>query len=206
MMMIGWPSGATFTSRSFSRIGLRRLLMIGPVFIPLGALPFVLLGPQSSPVWAGVGSAVLGFGMGITSVSCLILIQEIVQPHERGSATASNLFSRNLGNTLGAAVFGAVQNYGLIHTDGLPPVHADQLKQLLSSVPGDFTANNEIRLVLHHSLHLTFTAMFVTALGTVVAMLFMPKIEIGRAKETVEKVGADGASNAAKNAANQAFH
>jgi hypothetical protein len=48
--------------------------------------------------------------------------------------------------------------------------------------------------------------MFVTALGTVVAMLFMPKIEIGRAKETVEKVGADGASNAAKNAANQAFH
>jgi EmrB/QacA subfamily drug resistance transporter len=206
MMMIGWPSGATFTSRSFSRIGLRRLLMIGPVFIPLGALPFVLLGPQSSAIWAGVGSAVLGFGMGITSVSCLILIQEIVQPHERGSATASNLFSRNLGNTLGAAVFGAVQNYGLTHTDGLPPVHADQLKQLLSSVPGDFAMNNEIRLVLHHSLHLTFAAMFVIALGTVVAMLFMPKIEIGRAKETVGNVGADGASNAAKNAANQAFH
>jgi len=206
MMMIGWPSGATFTSRSFSRIGLRRLLMIGPVFIPLGALPFVLLGPQSSAIWAGIGSAVLGFGMGITSVSCLILIQEIVQPHERGSATASNLFSRNLGNTLGAAVFGAMQNYGLTHTDGLPPVHADQLKQLLSSVPGDFATNNEIRLVLHHSLHLTFAAMFVIALGTVVAMLFMPKIEIGRAKETVGNVGADGASNAAKNAANQAFH
>jgi hypothetical protein len=48
--------------------------------------------------------------------------------------------------------------------------------------------------------------MFVIALGTVVAMLFMPKIEIGRAKETVGNVGADGASNAAKNAANQAFH
>ncbi|WP_250436128.1 MDR family MFS transporter [Caballeronia sp. ATUFL_F2_KS9A] len=202
MMMIGWPSGATFTSRAFSRIGLRRLLMIGPVFIPLGALPFVLLGPQSSPVWAGVGSAVLGFGMGITSVSCLILIQEIVQPMERGSATASNLFSRNLGNTLGAAVFGAVQNYGLTHTAGLPPVHADQLKQLLSSVPGDFATNNEIRLVLHHSLHLTFTAMFVIALGTVISMLFMPKIDIGRAKGTVETVGAADA----KNAANQAFH
>ncbi|SAL74896.1 EmrB/QacA family drug resistance transporter [Caballeronia arvi] len=210
MMMIGWPSGATFTSRTFHRIGLRRLLMIGPVFIPLGALPFVLLGPQSSPVWAGVGSAVLGFGMGITSVSCLILIQEIVQPLERGSATASNLFSRNLGNTLGAAVFGAVQNYGLTHTDGLPPVHADQLKQLLSAVPGDFAINNEIRLVLHHSLHMTFTAMFVIALGTVVSMLFMPKIDIGRARESVGKTGTGdakaAAKNAAKDAANQAFH
>ncbi|SAL77018.1 membrane transport protein [Caballeronia peredens] len=203
MMMIGWPSGATFTSRSFARIGLRRLLMIGPVFIPLGALPFVLLGPQSSPVWAGIGSAVLGFGMGITSVSCLILIQEIVQPVERGSATASNLFSRNLGNTLGAAVFGAVQNYGLVHTDGLPPVHADQLKQLLSAVPGNFAANEDIRLVLHHSLHLTFIAMFVIALGAVISMMFMPKVDIGRAKETVEKVGADDAGKAA---ANQAFH
>jgi EmrB/QacA subfamily drug resistance transporter len=206
MMMIGWPSGATFTSRTFTRIGLRRLLLIGPVFIPLGALPFVLLSPQSSAVWAGVGSAIVGFGMGITSVSCLILIQEIVQPGERGSATASNLFSRNLGNTLGAAVFGAVQNYGLIHTDGLPPVHADQLRQLLTAVPGEFAANEGIRLVLHHSLHLTFTAMFVIALGAVFSMMFMPKIELGRPKGTLETVGAADAQSAAKNAANQAFH
>lgn len=69
-------------------------------------------------------------------------------------------------------------------------------------MPGDFAMNNEIRLVLHHSLHLTFTAMFVIALGTVISMLFMPKIDIGRAKGTVETVGAADA----KNAANQAFH
>ncbi len=187
MMMIGWPSGATFTSRMFTRIGLRRLLMIGPVFIPLGALPFVLLTPQSSPVWAGIGSAVLGVGMGITSISCLILIQEIVKPQERGAATASNLFSRNLGNTLGAAVFGAVQNYGLTHVSGGPSVSADQLKQLLTGVAGDFVANSEIRAALHHALHMTFTSMFVIALGAVFAMLFMPAINIGMNK-TVEKV------------------
>jgi EmrB/QacA subfamily drug resistance transporter len=197
MMMIGWPSGATFTSRTFARIGLRRLLMIGPVFIPLGALPFVLLTPQSSPVWAGIGSAVLGFGMGITSVSCLILIQEIVKPMERGSATASNLFSRNLGNTLGAAVFGAVQNYGLLHAPNGNAVNADQLKQLLSAVPGNFTANADIAFALHHALHLTFTSMFVIALGAVIAMLFMPAIDLGHSKTTVEKV---------EGAANQAMH
>jgi MFS family permease len=197
MMMLGWPSGATFTSKTFTRIGLRKLLMIGPIFIPLGALPFVLLGPQSSPVWAGIGSAVLGFGMGITSVSCLILIQEIVKPMERGSATASNLFSRNLGNTLGAAVFGAVQNYGLTHVSGGPSVSADQLKQLLGAVPGNFATNEEIRLALHHALHLTFIAMFVIAVGAFIAMLFMPQIDIGRAKETKDKVDAEDAPSAA---------
>jgi EmrB/QacA subfamily drug resistance transporter len=190
MMMIGWPSGATFTSKMFARIGLRRLLTIGPVFIPLGALPFLLLSPDSSPVWAGIGSAVLGFGMGITSVSCLILIQEIVKPHERGSATASNLFSRNLGNTLGAAVFGAVQNYGLTHVSNGPSVSADQLKQLLTAVPGaSLAVNDEIRMALHHALHMTFASMFVIALGAVIAMQFMPAINIGR-KTTVEKVDA----------------
>jgi EmrB/QacA subfamily drug resistance transporter len=205
MMMIGWPSGATFTSKTFMRIGLRRLLLLGPIFIPIGALPFVLLGPQSSPVWAGIGSAVLGFGMGITSVSCLILIQEIVKPMERGSATASNLFSRNLGNTLGAAVFGAVQNYGLTHVSGGPSVSADQLKQLLTAVPGASLATSEaIRMALHHALHMTFMAMFVVAIGAVIAMLFMPAVDIGRAKEHVEKVDGEGVD--AKAAANSAFH
>jgi hypothetical protein len=53
---------------------------------------------------------------------------------------------------------------------------------------------------------MTFTAMFVIALGTVVSMMFMPKIDIGRARESVEKTGAGDAKAAAKNAANQAFH
>ncbi len=79
-----------------------------------------MLSPESSPVLAGVGSLVMGFGMGIVSVSSLILIQEIVKPSERGSATASNLFSRNLGSTLGAAMFGAVLNYGLAHAVASP--------------------------------------------------------------------------------------
>lgn len=191
MMMVGWPSGATFTSRTFTRIGLRRLLVGGTVFIPLGAIPFVLLTPQASPVLAGLGSAVMGFGMGVLSVSCLILIQEIVTLSERGSATASNLFARNLGNTLGAAIFGAVQNYGLTHASGLPSVSADQLKQLLTAVPGSFATNTEIRLALHHALHLTFMSMLIIAIGAVISMLLMPAVEIGRARETVETVGAE---------------
>jgi hypothetical protein len=48
--------------------------------------------------------------------------------------------------------------------------------------------------------------MFVIAIGAVISMMFMPKIDIGRARESVEKVGAGEAQNAAKNAANQAFH
>ncbi|PRX24127.1 EmrB/QacA subfamily drug resistance transporter [Paraburkholderia sp. BL18I3N2] len=186
MVMVGWPTGATVASRSLLRVGLRPLLLAGTCFIPVGALPFLFLRPETSPVWAGAGSLVMGFGMGMTSVSCLVLIQEIVSPQERGSATASNLFARNLGNTLGAAVFGAVQNFGLAHVDGMPVIHADQLKRLLTNnAQGDPASIERLRLALHHALHLTFTAMFLVAVGVVVSMLFMPAVKVVQKQEAV---------------------
>src|SRR6202022_2840618 len=117
--------------RTFNRFGLRRTMTVGSLFLPIGAVPFVLLNPDSSPATAGVGSLIMGLGMGMASVCCLVLIQEMVGPSQRGSATASNLFSRNLGSTLGATVFGAVLNYGLSHTKSGATVNPEQLRQLL---------------------------------------------------------------------------
>jgi MFS family permease len=177
MMMVGWPSGATLAARTFHRIGLRRTLIAGSVFLPLGAVFFATLTPDSSPVFAGIGSLVMGFGMGVVSVSSLMLIQEIVTASERGSATASNLFSRNLGSTLGAAMFGAVLNYGLSHSQGIAAVTSDQLRQLLDSA-ADVVRDNAVRLVLHHSLHLTFASILVITLGAVVSVMMVPTIKL----------------------------
>src|SRR3984885_1444334 len=130
-MLVGWPAGATVAARLFHRFGLHQLLLTGALLLPLGAALFVLLTPQSSPVIAGIGSLVMGFGMGLLSVSSLVLIQEIVDWSQRGSATASNIFARNLGSTLGATVLGAVLNYSLTHTAGLAAVTSDQLRELI---------------------------------------------------------------------------
>ncbi|MBN3758071.1 MFS transporter [Paraburkholderia sp. Tr-20389] len=182
MVMLGWPSGATFTAKSFHRLGLRRTMVAGSFFLPLGAIAFALLQPDGSPVTAGVGSLVMGLGMGIVSVSSLILIQEIVQPQQRGSATASNLFSRNLGSTLGAAIFGAVLNFGLSHFKGMS-ITSDQLRSLLDATPGAAQAalagNDMVRAALHHSLHLTFLSIFVICVGAVLSVMMVPHIKIG---------------------------
>ena len=81
-----------------------------------------MLNPGASPYLAGAGSLIMGFGMGLLSSASIVLIQEIVVWSERGSATASFLFARSLGNTLGATIFGAVLNYGLAHSgaEGAP--------------------------------------------------------------------------------------
>jgi len=156
MMLVGWPVGATWAARSFHRFGLRRILVAGSMLVPIGTAVFVFLTPESSPIAAGFGSLVMGFGMGLISLSSIVLIQEIVDWSQRGSATASNIFARNLGSTLGATALGAVLNYGLIHANGGKAVTSDQLRRLLEAPAGTMAANTGIGFALQHSLNLTF--------------------------------------------------
>ncbi|MGF6770806.1 EmrB/QacA subfamily drug resistance transporter [Paraburkholderia sp. GAS199] len=180
MMMVGWPTGATLAAKSFHRIGLRRMLIGGSAFVPLGAVLLLFLAPGGSPLIAGFSSLIMGFGMGTSSVSSLMLIQEIVHMDERGSATASNLFSRNLGSTLGATLFGAVLNFGLSHSKGVAVVTSDQLKSLLQNQAAALGNSDAIRFVLHQSLHLTFVSLFAIAIFVVVLLCFVPPISIGQ--------------------------
>ena len=187
MMLVGWPVGATLATRWFPRFGLRRIMITGGALIPCGAVLFTLLTPSSSPVMAGVGSLVMGFGMGLLSVTSIILIQEIVDWTQRGSVTSSNLFSRNLGSMLGASIFGAVLNYGLMHAKGMAPITSQQLRQLLEvhtgASNGSAAASNDVLAsVLQNSLHNTFVVMFAISLAIVFLTLMVPHIEIAKRK------------------------
>ena len=183
MMVLGWPVGATIAARSFQRVGLRRIMLSGGALMPVGAIFFITLGPDSSPVAAALGSLVMGLGMGLLSVSSLVLIQEIVDWSQRGSVTASNLFARNLGSTVGATVFGAVVNFGLSHVTGGVAVTADQLQQLLQSPVGTIGGDPAVRLALQHALHLMFWAMFLGAVAIALIATLVPTVTLGRVRQ-----------------------
>jgi MFS family permease len=176
-MVLGWPLGATIAARSFVRIGLRPILLVGSLLLPAGAAFFLLLTPESPPALAGAGSLVMGLGMGLLTTASIVLIQEIVPWSERGSTTASNVFSRNLGSTLGATVFGAVLNYGLSRSGA--GFGADDLQALLAG--GDAAATlGAARLALQTALHQTFWAVFAISLAAVAASFLVPHVPLGR--------------------------
>ncbi len=180
MMVLGWPIGATLSARILTRFGVRPVLMAGSCLLPVGAAVFVLLGPGTAPTVAGLGSLIMGFGMGLLSTACLVLIQEIVEWSERGSATASNLFARNLGSTLGATVFGSVLNHGLARSGSAAGVSSDELRALLDNNSSGEILNETVRAVLDHSLHLTFLAVFAIAILTVAVAALVPSIVLAR--------------------------
>jgi EmrB/QacA subfamily drug resistance transporter len=182
MLLFGWPCGATIASRQFTRFGLRPIMIVGSLFIPVGTCLLVLLTPSSSPVLAATGSLIMGFGMGLLNISALILTQESVSASDRGSATASNVFSRNLGSTLGAAVLGAVLTYGLSHANNGQAITPEQLRALLNGTGMALGRGEEIRLALQHALHATFIVMMLIAVLIVPACLSVPHLKTSEAE------------------------
>ena len=186
-MVLGWPIGATAAGRLFGRLGLRTTLLIGAALLPTGTLAFITLGPLSSPVLAGVGSLVMGLGMGFLTTSAIVIVQDSVGWNERGSATASNLFSRNLGSTLGATVLGGVLNAGLAHAGG-HGFDLDQVRQLLDH-PGPLAGTDDIAAALGHALHVTFWAVFGIAATTLAVATLVPAIKLSQTVKV--EAGAD---------------
>ncbi|HEY4371419.1 MAG TPA: MDR family MFS transporter [Burkholderiales bacterium] len=193
MVMFGWPVGATIAVRLLRHLGPRPILITGGVGHVIGSIFFVLLGPESSPISAAVGSLVMGLGMGLFANAALLMIQSIVAPDERGSATASNLFSRNLGSTLGAALFGAVLNYGLAHAEGTR-VSADELKALLTA-PEGFAGDAIASHALQHSLHLTFLTLLALSICLVSLTTLVPAVSMSAARKSQAQAKASGEAN-----------
>jgi EmrB/QacA subfamily drug resistance transporter len=174
-MVLGWPIAATLGARNFARFGLRPILVFGAALLPIGAIPFVLLSPTTPPFVAGLGSLIMGFGMGFLSTAAIVLIQDSVGWAERGAATASNLFARNLGSTLGAAVLGTVLNASLArdHSGSL-----QEIQELLQG-HGAIAGAAASRAGLAHGLHLTFWGVLIVALLTLALSAFVPRAAIG---------------------------
>jgi MFS family permease len=184
VMVLGWPIGATLSSKLAIRIGLRPVMLLSGVLIPAGALVFALLRPSTPIAFAGLGSLVFGFGMGLLSVASLMMIQEIVSWSERGAVTSSMLFARSLGNTFGATAFGAVLNFWLASTGVAGIASPERLRDLLGG--GDDSGPVQVlQRALEGALHATFLAMLVFAVLTGLVVLLTPNVSLSRRGEAV---------------------
>ncbi|MBD8013691.1 MULTISPECIES: MDR family MFS transporter [Planococcus] len=113
-MSIGWPLAAFFSGRLLLKIGYFKTSLAGGIFLVAGTLLFVLMQPGFGPLWAAMSSFCIGIGMGLTSTAFIVSIQAAVSYEQRGSATASNMFMRNLGSTIGVALLGSILNSSLL--------------------------------------------------------------------------------------------
>jgi EmrB/QacA subfamily drug resistance transporter len=176
-LVFGWPLAVMLSGRLYRIFGIRTTARVGSFIFPLGALFLLFLTSDSGLVLASVGSFLMGFGMGIISITGIVLVQESVEWSMRGSATSSIIFSRSLGNALGATALGAVLSVGIKHYGN--GELAGQLHRLLNepSGLGALAGNTDIRMVFFHALYWSFWGVVFVAILAVISTWLIPKVK-----------------------------
>ncbi|MFD6279205.1 MFS transporter [Streptomyces sp. NPDC060209] len=110
VMTLSWPVSAALSDLVYNRIGFRRTAIIGMSGALLVLLCFPLL-PYPGAAWQpALLMLLLGATLGLFQLPLIVGVQSTVGWTERGTTTASVLFCRQVGQSLGAALFGAVAN------------------------------------------------------------------------------------------------
>lgn len=184
-MTLGWPIAAFAAGNLIVTRGVRLMVRLGGASMLVGGLLIALLASRGA-LGPGVGSFLLGVGLGLVGTTTVVAIQASVTWSQRGVATASNMLMRILGNAVGAALFGGVLNFQMgrwLARKGLEGrVSIDAIQELMGDAApraGRLSAAllAQLREGLAESLHLVFWGIVVMALVTLAAAWHIPELE-----------------------------
>jgi EmrB/QacA subfamily drug resistance transporter len=183
VLAAGLVLGANSTSWAFASFAAGRLMIrtsyrfaavIGGLLLVAGSMLLVALQPESTLTLAAAGSFVIGIGMGFCNTAFIVSIQASIGWTERGVATSSYMFMRIVGQSVGAAVFGAMLNFGLSR-------HAPQAGDLVNRMldPGLRRSLGAAELAqlseaIASSIHLVYILSVVAALITFALACALP--------------------------------
>jgi EmrB/QacA subfamily drug resistance transporter len=175
-LSISWAMASFGAGRIMARHSYRHCALIGGAAYILGGLGLVVMTSASGPYLLALGSALaIGTGLGFCNTTYVVSAQAAVEARDRGAATSSNLFMRIVGQAAGAAVFGAVVNYGIQH---LMPGYSDVIDQLMQ--PSRRTALSAAELSrlssgLAEALTGVFALMIMVGAGVLAAGAAIPR-------------------------------
>jgi len=108
-MMMGVVFGTAASGQLMSRLGKYKVMaVVGSLMVATGMVLFALMTASTPRAEVVVGMVLSGFGMGLLMPVYTVAVQNVAPRNQLGAATASTIFFRSIGSTVGVAVFGSV--------------------------------------------------------------------------------------------------
>jgi len=105
-MVLGLMTGSIGSGQVISRTGhIRWFPVVGSAVMVVGLFLLSLCTADTAMIWVSLSMLVLGLGLGNCLQPILLIVQSSVPPTEIGVATSSATFFRQIGGTLGVAIF-----------------------------------------------------------------------------------------------------
>ncbi|HTK33736.1 MAG TPA: MDR family MFS transporter [Caulobacteraceae bacterium] len=195
-MMVGMIASSTVCGQLITRTGAYKPFMLGgSVMLILGLFLISLAGPHTGRLDMAWRVLIMGIGLGPSMSIFNIAVQNAVPRGQMGVATSSSQFFRQIGGTVGIALFGAVMTHNLATEAAKLPAHPGaqvhvidlsdlQRMALGSAADGPSTSvahaaatatTPEVRAVVVHAI----SGMFVLAVGVAMtAFLLILRIPV----------------------------
>jgi MFS family permease len=123
-----WAISATIAARLIVRFGFRRTARWGAVLILAGLAALSAAAWLNASVpWISAACALVGAGLGPSSMSQVLAIQNVVSERQRGVATALVPFFRTIGGSIGVGALGGLLAAGLARRLGSAAESAGRL-------------------------------------------------------------------------------
>jgi MFS family permease len=172
---VSWMFASIAAGRLMIRTSYRHTAAIGGASLVAGCAVLLTLQPGGDALWPATGSLLIGIGMGFCNTTFLVSIQGTVAWHERGVATGSQMFMRMIGMSVGAALFGAIVNFGVHRhvAGGDGAVNRLLHPEMRQNLPGDEIARLADAVAL--SAHDAFLVAAVIAAATLALAVAFPR-------------------------------
>ncbi len=170
-MSVTWPLASSLSSHLYLRIGFRDTAIVGSVFAIGAGLVFASTSEHAPVIQPVAGSALMGAGLGLITTSLIVGLQSTVGWSQRGVITGGAIFSRFLGQSVGAAVFGAITNSVLLHRlqsapsglRGEVPATVDGASRTLHSGHPKAAVHEFLAAALQSSTHAVFVGLLLAS-------------------------------------------
>lgn len=207
-MMAGVLIASTVIGALVSRRGKWKAFMVtGGVLLVAGSLGLSQL-HYDTPFWyVGTSMFVLGAGVGMLMQNLVLVVQNTAEVRHLGVATSAVTFFRSLGGTVGVAVMGSI--LGTVVADRIregvgglqPEQQAEALRTLGEGTIPQISALPEYLRVVVESAYGTgvgavFLAAVPLAIVTLVAVAFLPNVDLGT-QNAIQRAKSEGGADAA---------
>jgi EmrB/QacA subfamily drug resistance transporter len=122
-LMVGMLTGAIVSGNLVSRLGrCKVILVIGCTTLIVGLWLLTQIGPDTTSTDLAWRMLLVGLGLGPSNSIFTIVVQTAVDRAHLGVATSSSQFFRQIGSTIGVAIFGTVLTHNLTAELGKLPI------------------------------------------------------------------------------------
>lgn len=135
-MMMGTVFGTALSGQLMSRLGrYKRMAIVGSTMMATGMVLFANMTATTPRGVIVAGMIVCGLGMGLLLPVYTVAVQNVAPRSQMGAATASTVFFRSIGSTMGVAMFGTVMlmNYHQDFARAIPATVSPQAAALFSN-------------------------------------------------------------------------